>query len=121
MNENLNTVGEMRELCHEFIENSLIETQLQRLDYLIKNDFEARVEYVELMNMHNTLSSYLTNTTPLSDETFDLEEIVRLDQESVFKTQEEDETPQGPLWFNLLQGIPGYFSHNTLQTRSRGR
>ena len=123
MNQYSNTIDEMRELFHEFVESSITVVQLQRLDYLIKNDVEARVEYVELMNMHNTLESYLANVTISSNflddgnalESVDLENIVNLDREALPQPKEESKTPQTAMLFNILESIPGYFSQNTLQ------
>ena len=120
MSDHSAVIKEVRELWHGFIENELDLTQKLRLDTLIKDSDEALAEYIELMNMHNTLSNYLSAmTTPRkevhgedSNPKSSLDNMIALNRSDASKSNDKEKSP---LLFNFLQSVPGSFSNNAFQ------
>ena len=120
MSDHSAVIQEVRELWHGFIENELDLTQKLRLDTLIKDSDEALVEYIELMNMHNTLSNYLSPMMCPGEKVPDADSNPKSSLDNVIAskssdTSKDNDKPKSLSLFNFLQSVPGSFSNNAFQ------
>lgn len=124
----IGVVQEVRELWNGFIENELDVQQEQRFDVLLKRDRQARAEYISLMNMHCTLSRYLSpmllpgEVIPSEEAPdvnspyeIDLAKVLALESSNGEEDKKDPDEVKEHLLFGFLQSIPGYFSNNTFQ------
>lgn len=81
MDDQATLMQEVRILCHGLLEDALDESQLLRLDHLVTGNAEARLAYIELINLHNTLMRHRSSAV-LRDSTHELTEETGTEEEA---------------------------------------